>query len=864
MEESWLDQFPLRALGRNLVNKHGERFKLAGVNWYGASDTYHVVGGLDMRSLGDLCNSVAAMGFTVVRLPFSSEMLRIEEVCSRSGAIDYNLNPELLGLSPLEVFDQVVESLGAAGVSVVLNNHTTLGAWSGGVELNGLWFRENCEIYTEMAWIADWLEMAGRYKSHPHVIGYDLRNEVRPTSVMGAAPGWGTGDERDWARAAGNCARALVGAREGDGIIIVERICWPQSSLESMLQPTPPWEAWGIPRDRMVLSLHMYAWSGPGSWSPKAFTGTVMRALFHVYDYVGSRALYGEMGDKELEEQMDREFGFCLDQDICPVWLSELGADLNNEYELSWFNRVCLYLEQKDADFAYWPLNVGRKPGGDEDEGYGILTNDWQPRWSDPRLKVLRRLSSGTTLHARSRGDSDFDVTNSQPARRRTPSSQQHSPLRGPPLLARAVTADEAAALQLSEEPVQLLDVVHGDGHEPLSLAPFPWCTPLPGPLVEWPGSLPLLPRELPEGRFRWSALHGFDADPGEDAEVLQHGDLDKLKLACVDGGFGGFALHEDWAYMRKASPEVLRSKLQSGYPHTIMFLAEEVRLCAVWTRLEELRAEVQEKGLNESQREQREDAYLAPPEARPCLERQDSQAQAVLLLPEEEPEEAVLETCQRACLHGKCGGYELLEGTPRKARLLSRAEAHKVEQRWRRGDFRLASSASRDPNKNEVHLLELAPVSIGLDVFRGMDAFQGSSARVLRDANLTQCRQLCLEEGYGGFSFRDGEAHFRTAAGDVLWDRLVPSPESTFYVLTASEVCEKSLKPSLRPQALTSAQQDLPLRGEKLQKILPQLWSPKAARRKRGYSVFSGCGSPSHDTSEHFDDTSVMMLMSP
>jgi hypothetical protein len=41
------------------------------------------------------------MGFTVVRLPFSNEMLTVAEV--PPGAIDYALNPELLGRSPLEV-----------------------------------------------------------------------------------------------------------------------------------------------------------------------------------------------------------------------------------------------------------------------------------------------------------------------------------------------------------------------------------------------------------------------------------------------------------------------------------------------------------------------------------------------------------------------------------------------------------------------------------------------------------------------------------------------------------------------------------------------------------------------------------------
>ena len=40
--------------------------------------------------------------------------------------------------------------------------------------------------------------------------------------------------------------------------------------------------------------------------------------------------MYGEMSPSELWEQMDSEFGKCLDQGLCPIWLSEFGADLDN------------------------------------------------------------------------------------------------------------------------------------------------------------------------------------------------------------------------------------------------------------------------------------------------------------------------------------------------------------------------------------------------------------------------------------------------------------------------------------------------------------------------------------------------------
>ena len=42
------------------------------------------------------------MGFTVVRLPFSNEMLRPNTEVGKGG-IDFSLNPSLRGLSPIQV-----------------------------------------------------------------------------------------------------------------------------------------------------------------------------------------------------------------------------------------------------------------------------------------------------------------------------------------------------------------------------------------------------------------------------------------------------------------------------------------------------------------------------------------------------------------------------------------------------------------------------------------------------------------------------------------------------------------------------------------------------------------------------------------
>eukprot|EP00933_Yihiella_yeosuensis_P058773 TRINITY_DN59471_c0_g1_i1.p1 TRINITY_DN59471_c0_g1~~TRINITY_DN59471_c0_g1_i1.p1 ORF type:complete len:141 (+),score=26.04 TRINITY_DN59471_c0_g1_i1:2-424(+) len=122
------------------------------------------------------------------------------------------------------------------------------------------------------------------------------------------------------------------------------------------------------------------------------------------------------------------------------------------------------------------------------------------------------------------------------------------------------------------------------------------------------------------------------------------------------------------------------------------------------------------------------------------------------------------------------------------------------------------------------------------------MDAFPGCDARVVSNAKLAECRQLCLEEGYGGFVLKNGSALFRTASGPVLRQHLETTSEnSTFYVLTAREVNSQDMQ-RLQPQLSQGPEAKLPLSREERLSAL-KLFSPKAVRkllRKRT----SSCGS--------------------
>eukprot|EP00439_Symbiodinium_sp_Y106_P006306 s1301_g1.t1 len=424
--------------------------------------------------------------------------------------------------------------------------------------------------------------------------------------------------------------------------------------------------------------------------------------------------------------------------------------------------------EAKDADFAYWPLNVGPKPGGSEDEPYGILTNDWQPRWADLRLQALRKLGHGPLLPLPRR---------SLPMARRplqlTPRLRAATfdgfspspPAKGSPNLAYPFSPGSVATATPS---------CYGDVDEVPALAPYPWCAPLPGPLVPWPGTA-RKPAEVPEARYLWKVLPGFDALPGQDAMSVRCSDAEATLGLSI-----GFKIME----LSNVSEVV-------GFDQTVLYIPEEVRLCATWVELEPVSPKAQ-----------------VP--SRPKDDMGGIQDRIVLPLDNDGHPEAAIEACQRACLERGSSGYELgADGS--EARLVPQSEdgfllqdfpvfpegvkEEALRSQWKEGRLRFCSDSCPLPR---LHLLQLTAVSIGLEVFRDMDAFPGSDARVQKDPGLARCRQICLTDGFGvqegfaGFAIKDGVARFRSAKGAVLRTRLVPSLGGVFYILTVEKAAAR------------------------------------------------------------------------
>lgn len=103
------------------------------------------------------------------------------------------------------------------------------------------------------------------------------------------------------------------------------------------------------------------------------------------------------------------------------MWVSEFGADLSNHEEMRWLRDFTEVLQDLDADWAYWPLNVGAKPECGSNEAYGMLNPDDWSRVSadqDERLELLGRLGLQPSVAV-------IPTANSLPTLRASPSTPE-------------------------------------------------------------------------------------------------------------------------------------------------------------------------------------------------------------------------------------------------------------------------------------------------------------------------------------------------------------------------------------------------------------------------------------------------------
>ncbi len=350
--------------GNKILDSNGTEVRIAGVNWYGFETSNYLINGLWAQDYKTILNTIKSLGYNVIRIPFSNQMVESDPVPSNytTYANGVPANTALVGQTSLEDMDTIISYAGSIGLRVILDNHRSEAGNSN--EANGLWYTS---AYPQANWIADWKTMATRYSAstftidgNPTVIGMDLRNEPHLIANGAYTGGCWTGDtetngsytgcpasltSQNWPVAAEAAGNAVLAINPKLLIFVEGNDCydgscdWQGGNLAGVATNPVVLSVSG----QLVYSPHDY---GPNLYAQPWFTSSTT--------------------DASLEAIWNKYWEYISAAGTAPVWVGEFGTD-NTSTDIQntaagsqgqWFEDLVAYLQANPTlNWTYWALN---------------------------------------------------------------------------------------------------------------------------------------------------------------------------------------------------------------------------------------------------------------------------------------------------------------------------------------------------------------------------------------------------------------------------------------------------------------------------------------------------------------------------
>jgi endoglucanase len=350
----------LSAQGDQLIDATGARIRLTGINWFGMETDNKTFHGLwSNEPWRAQLDHMAQLGYNTIRVPFSNDALRPG---ARASGINDFINPDLVGNTPLQILDKVIQYAGGKGMRILLDRHRPTSAGQ-----TALWY--NAAV-PESVWISDWRMLAQRYAGNSTVIGADLHNEphAEGTSPNGTGSCWGCGDPaRDWRLAAERAGNAILDVNP-NWLIVVEGLSCPSGGMPNVWDGDPS-------------NDERCGWWG-GNLS-QARTSPVRlnrpgKLVYSAHDYATSVFVQDWFNDPAFPANLpaiwDYFWGYLERENIAPVLLGEFGSTLRDPRDEVWLRELLRYMGAGSTgmDFTYWSWNPNSGDTG------GIVLDDWR------------------------------------------------------------------------------------------------------------------------------------------------------------------------------------------------------------------------------------------------------------------------------------------------------------------------------------------------------------------------------------------------------------------------------------------------------------------------------------------------------
>ena len=354
----------LHTNGSKIVDSSGNVVRLTGLNWFGNETdigTFHGLWAGKPVTWTQQLDHMASLGYNTIRVPYTGSVVRSTKAVT---GVNSDTNPDLQGLTGLQILDRVVNYAGSKGMRIILDRHRPTTAaqtplWNGG----GV---------SEASEIDDWKFLAQHYANNTTVVGADLFNEphAEGTDPQGTGADWGGGDARDWRLAAERIGNAIL-AVQSNWLIIVEGVSCnlPSGGSPNIYDSTPD--------DPMACTW----WGGNLSLAAQypVRLNVANRLVYSAHDYGISVYDHQDWFDTtkhpdfpaNLPAVWDHYWGYLAKQNIAPILVGEFGSTLADPRDTQWMKTLMKYIGDNGLSFTYWSWNP------DSGDTGGIVSDDW-------------------------------------------------------------------------------------------------------------------------------------------------------------------------------------------------------------------------------------------------------------------------------------------------------------------------------------------------------------------------------------------------------------------------------------------------------------------------------------------------------
>ncbi|MHA3946224.1 cellulase family glycosylhydrolase [Cellulomonas bogoriensis] len=365
--------------GNQIVDSTGNPVWLTGTNWFGFNTSERVFHGLWSANITEVTRSMAERGMNIIRVPISTELLlewRAGQAAPASGVNTF-ANPELEGMTTLEVFDYFLELCQTYGLKVMLDVHSAEADNSG--HIAPLWYKGSI---TPEDFFSTWEWVAERYKDNDTLLAYDLQNEPHGQPGEPRAKWDDSTDVDNWKHAAETAAERIL-AINPDALILVEGIeVYPKEG-----------QTWDSPRVNAQNEGNYYNYWWGGNLRgvrdhPVQVSAHQEQIMYSPHDYgplVHEQPWFRGEFDKEslTRDVWGPNWLYLHDEGVSPLLMGEWGGRLGQDpRQDKWMFALRDLMIEKRIHHTFWVLNPNSGDTG------GLLLDDWAT-WDEEKYAML-------------------------------------------------------------------------------------------------------------------------------------------------------------------------------------------------------------------------------------------------------------------------------------------------------------------------------------------------------------------------------------------------------------------------------------------------------------------------------------------